>query len=492
MGKPELLALSLGLSLIVAGLAYGLMRAFERGAPDPVLREKAWATALYLPVAPILLVGAALLLPAPVLDSVAGSGTADFSVVIEHTAPQGAPVGPISERVAIAALVLAGILLLMRAVRLAIRTIRLHLIVRASDAASPALSSLVKKIAHRQAMAAPAVRVRRTGKEALVTGLVRPVLLLPADLISRPDAHALDAVCAHELAHLRRRDHLALWVEEVLLTVFAFNPMLGLIRDHRAAAREEACDAVALAQAGDDTRRLYARSLLDAFRASPRVDDAPALTFSSSRRSLVMHRLKAILSPVPNSGVRQHLTVLGLGVAIAAVAGASSLALAAGREAVPAPRSALAPAAAHPAKAPGVEVAAAPTLAPPKSTEAPAPQAPSQPAPAAAPVAAAPVSAEAAAGVITNPVWDQHPTPSYPKAAIEQGLNSGRADLSCTAQADGRMTGCMVVSEDPVGAGYGAAALEAASRARLSPRTADSVATGTVVRFSVRFRLAAE
>jgi protein TonB len=64
--------------------------------------------------------------------------------------------------------------------------------------------------------------------------------------------------------------------------------------------------------------------------------------------------------------------------------------------------------------------------------------------------------------------------------------------LSCGVEADGAMSGCTIVSEEPVGAGYGAAALEAAAQARLSPRTVEGVAAGGTVRFTVRFRLAGE
>lgn len=482
MGAPELLALSLGLSLLLALFAYGLVRVVETTAPDPGLRERAWATALYLPALPVLLVASALLLPAPAVEQAFGSEPATVITVAEFLAPHGASFGPIGEGLAIAVLALAGLLMVMRAIRLAWRTVRLQLMVRASDAAPPALSRMVAEVARRQAMPTPKVRVRTRGSEALVTGLINPVLILPENLISEADPQALSAVCTHELAHLKRGDHRSVWVEEALLTILAVNPMLGIIRDHRSAAREEACDAAALAEADESLRRLYARSLLDALRASPRGDDAPALTFTSSRRSLVVHRLKAILSPVQTSGVRSRLAVLGLGVAVAAVAGTSSIALAGQRERVVSPQPAPNPVAFPASAPPAVATPAFPALAAPEAVQT------SQ-------VKSGPVSFPAAAAEpepITNPGWAQPPLPSYPEAAIEQGLTSGRADLSCTAQADGRLSGCTIISEDPVGAGYGAAALEAAARARLSPRSIDSAAPGATVRFAVRFRLSAE
>ena len=496
MGTPELLALSLGLSLGLAAVACLSVWLFEKSTPDPVLREKAWATALYLPALPIILVGAALLLPPPTVATAVGlEGPAAVPAVIEIIVQQGASVGSIDEPLAFGVLALAGLLAGIRVIWLARRTARLHRLICASDEASPAVRQIVEDTARRVGAPTPNVRVRTEGSEALIAGLLRPVLVLPASLLEATDPQALRAVCAHELAHLKRGDHRALWIEEALLTVLAFNPVLGIIRDHRSAAREEACDAAALVHAGEDARRLYARSLLDALRASPRGDDAPALTFTSSRRILVMRRLKAILSPVPTSGVRQRLAVLCLGVAVAAVAGTGSFALAAQREAVAVPQPAAVMTASRAAPASRVVVAstrATPSVAPaamvaPRTVLVPAPKAEPAPLPEPAPAAAP------QAQVITNPGWTRHPMPmSYPAAALEQGSYSGSADLSCTVQADGSVSGCTILDETPVGLGYGAAAVAAAADARLSPRSLEGVAVGGTVRFTIRFTRQAE
>ncbi|WP_426050304.1 TonB family protein [Brevundimonas sp. SL161] len=466
------------------------MRLFEAGAPDPVLRDTAWALALYLPALPIVLVGAALLLPPPTVASAVGlEGPATGPDVIEIIVPQGAAVAPVGEPLALGILALAGLLFLIRVIWLARRSLRLNRLIRASGEASPAVRQIVEDTARRLGAPTPEVRVRAAGAEALIAGLLRPVLVLPASLLDATDPQSLRAVCAHELAHLKRGDHRALWIEEALLTVLACNPLLRIIRDYRSAAREEACDAAALAHAGDDARRLYARSLLDALRASPKGDDAPALTFTSSRRILVMRRLKAILSPVPTSGVRQRLAVLGLGVAVAAVAGTSAYALAAQREAVVAPQPAPVMTVSRALPTPRSVVSATRALPSVASRAIAAPAPTSEPAPLPTPTPEAQRQAE----VITNPSWSRMPMPlTYPAAALEQGSTSGNADLSCNVQADGRVSDCAIVNETPVGAGYGGAAVEAAAAARLSPRSVDGVAVGGTVRFTVRFIRAAE
>ncbi|MFC5343543.1 TonB family protein [Brevundimonas staleyi] len=477
MTTPELLALSLGLSVVVAALAYVGVRLFERGVADPVLRERAWAVALYLPFLPVVLTVVLLIGPRPVVEAPA---VTDTTMTVEMVAalPARAP-GIDTEQVAWALLGLAGLLGLARGAGLARRTLRLRRLVREACPASHEMVEVVGTCARLAGVTPPEVRLCPAAGEALVAGVAGPILILPASLAGDPNPAVLRAVCAHELAHLKRGDHRALWIEEVLLTALAINPILRAIRDRRAAAREEACDLQVLAHADGDARRLYARSLLDALRASTG-GDVPALTFTSNRRIFVMHRLKAILSPAPVAGSRSRLALLGLGVALAAVAGTGSVALAAKREPVvvsvvmPVPAVATAPArVSAPVAIPIAAAAPAPVAAVPVVEAVPEPA----PEPRAVPQAQ----------VITNPNWSQMPTPlRFPAAALEQDLTSGSAELSCSVESDGRVTACTVLTEEPLGAGFGDAALEAAARARLSPQSVEGVAAGGL-RFIVRF-----
>ena len=186
-----------------------------------------------------------------------------------------------------------------------------------------------------------------------------------------------------------------------------------------------------------------------------------------------MRRLKAVLSPAPIAGRRSRLAVLGLGVALSTLAGVGSVAVANQRE----PEVALRP------------IAVVATL--------PEPKADTRPMPALAPLAAVVPLPKAeppprpaptmAPEVITIPSWTRMPMPlTYPAAAIEQNSFSGRAELSCTVEADGRVSNCEILAEDPVGAGYGPAALEAAAAARLSPRSVDGASVGGAGPFTVR------
>lgn len=75
-----------------------------------------------------------------------------------------------------------------------------------------------------------------------VVGLFYPVLLLPADIGQRLTPPQLDAVLAHELCHIRRRDNLAAAVHMVVEAVFWFYPLVWWIGTRLMDERERACD----------------------------------------------------------------------------------------------------------------------------------------------------------------------------------------------------------------------------------------------------------
>lgn len=82
------------------------------------------------------------------------------------------------------------------------------------------------------------------------------VLIDPATL-ARP--HTADAVMAHEMAHVQRRDWLFLVLSRLALALFWFNPLVWLVHHSLIERSEEAADALAV---GTVDRHDYARALI--------------------------------------------------------------------------------------------------------------------------------------------------------------------------------------------------------------------------------------
>jgi beta-lactamase regulating signal transducer with metallopeptidase domain len=95
-------------------------------------------------------------------------------------------------------------------------------------------------------------------------GVQRPVILLPANWRDWDDAK-LDAVIAHEVSHVGRRDTLTQRLSLLHCAIFWFSPLAWWLNRHLADLMERASDEAALAGGAD--RKAYAETLLGFFEA---------------------------------------------------------------------------------------------------------------------------------------------------------------------------------------------------------------------------------
>lgn len=336
MNAPDLLALSLGLSVATAGMAWIGGRLVEVRTADPRLRDRMWAAALALPALPPLAVGLLLLTPAPVREIAVATPLAAAPTLLEASALSAtAPMAPAfdPDLIAPAILAAAAIAAVWRLGRLGLGAWRLGRLLGGLGEADAGTVAMVHEVAGRLSLGPPRVGVSPGATEPLLAGFTTPRLILPAGLATAGDRAVARAMIAHELVHLKRNDHRIIWLEEALLALLAANPLMPALRARRAAAREEACDVQALDGAGAETRRAYAQSLIEALRSRAGPQALPALTFTGAGRKSAMHRLKAVMTPAAPAGRRTRLISAAAVAAIAAAAGAGSLAVAGEREA---------------------------------------------------------------------------------------------------------------------------------------------------------------
>ncbi len=94
-----------------------------------------------------------------------------------------------------------------------------------------------------------------------VAGWLRPVLLLPAGIAEYLTAAQLEAVLAHELCHVRRRDNVSAAIHMLVEAVFWFDPPVWWIGARLVEERERACDEEVLSLGGEP--RVYAEGILN-------------------------------------------------------------------------------------------------------------------------------------------------------------------------------------------------------------------------------------
>jgi beta-lactamase regulating signal transducer with metallopeptidase domain len=130
--------------------------------------------------------------------------------------------------------------------------------------------------------------VSEESSSPLSWGLRRPVILLDRDTLHAP-AEA-DAILAHEVAHVARRDWPSLILSRIAVALFWFNPLVWRLDREVAQQAEEAADSDAAAKV-EPAR--YAQTLLDWARLNER-PALPANAIAAGEPGL-SRRVKAIL-----------------------------------------------------------------------------------------------------------------------------------------------------------------------------------------------------
>ena len=94
----------------------------------------------------------------------------------------------------------------------------------------------------------------------LAVGIVRSLIILPASALMALSPEQLEAVLAHELAHVRRADYLWNLIQTTVETLFFFHPAVWWLGRRLRQERELCCDDVAVQSCSDPL--IYATALL--------------------------------------------------------------------------------------------------------------------------------------------------------------------------------------------------------------------------------------
>ena len=100
----------------------------------------------------------------------------------------------------------------------------------------------------------------KTMLEPGIFGMLSPVLVWPKGISERLENAHLEAILAHELWHVRRRDNLAAAMHMMVEAIFWFHPLVWWLGARMVDERERACDEEVL-ELGSE-RQVYAESIL--------------------------------------------------------------------------------------------------------------------------------------------------------------------------------------------------------------------------------------
>jgi bla regulator protein BlaR1 len=100
----------------------------------------------------------------------------------------------------------------------------------------------------------------RSTFEPGVFGILRPVIMLPDGIAERLTDAQLEAILAHEVCHIRRRDNLAAAFHMLVEALFWFHPLVWWVGSRLVKEREQVCDEEVLRLGSEP--QVYAEGIL--------------------------------------------------------------------------------------------------------------------------------------------------------------------------------------------------------------------------------------
>jgi uncharacterized protein (TIGR03435 family) len=151
-----------------------------------------------------------------------------------------------------------------------------------------------------------------------VFGIFRPVLVWPAGISKHLQDNHVEAILAHEMAHVRRRDNLTAALHMLVEAIFWFHPLVWWLGARLAEERERACDEEVL-QLGKSAQ-VYAESILKTceFCVGPPLACISGVTGADLKKRIVRIMTEA------DRAVRQLDYARKLLLCVAALAGVAS------------------------------------------------------------------------------------------------------------------------------------------------------------------------
>ncbi|HVT88103.1 MAG TPA: ankyrin repeat domain-containing protein [Tepidisphaeraceae bacterium] len=142
-----------------------------------------------------------------------------------------------------------------------------------------------------------------------VVGVLRPTLLLPISIVAGISTKQLEVLVMHELAHIRRYDHVINLVQRILEALLFYNPAIWYLSRHIREERELCCDDLVTA-AGEPSNR-YAHSLMrvaELVAADPASNIALVSLAATGQRSNFHRRIMRLIRPNDEHSVRLKRT----------------------------------------------------------------------------------------------------------------------------------------------------------------------------------------
>ncbi|MEN9611001.1 MAG: hypothetical protein RLZZ628_1815 [Bacteroidota bacterium] len=154
----------------------------------------------------------------------------------------------------------------------------------------------------------------------MVIGWLKPLILLPIGTVNNMSASQVEAIIAHELAHIAGKDYLFNTLQTIAEILFYYHPAIWWISAVIRAERENRCDDLAVQLCGN--KMIYVKALVSMQELQKQLPKRNgmlglALSFAGHRKYPLLERVKRVLNQSQNkSNIMEKMTATGLILAI--------------------------------------------------------------------------------------------------------------------------------------------------------------------------------
>jgi beta-lactamase regulating signal transducer with metallopeptidase domain len=143
-----------------------------------------------------------------------------------------------------------------------------------------------------------------------LVGVFKPTIILSPTIAEESSDDVLEAILAHELAHLKRRDNLLHWISVVVRDLLFANPFTYWVFPKMMIAKEQDCDRIAANATGKPKAVaeaiLYAATATGVKTIKPLPGYLSGVSESISTGKLISRRVDMLLQWSPASKLKIH------------------------------------------------------------------------------------------------------------------------------------------------------------------------------------------
>jgi GWxTD domain-containing protein len=146
----------------------------------------------------------------------------------------------------------------------------------------------------------------------MVAGWLRPVVLIPVGCLTGLSMGQIEAILAHELAHIRRHDYLVSVLQTIVEALLFYHPAVWWVSKQLRKEREYCCDDLAVRVGGNTLDYAKALSLLEENRSSVYI------TALGANGGVLTMRIKRLLGYEQDPAVSRIASLVVLATAVVA------------------------------------------------------------------------------------------------------------------------------------------------------------------------------